>query len=233
MGIEMVMFDLAGTTVQDQDGLVANVFLDVSKKQGISTTPAEINSMRGRSKIEVFRFLVGRQFGSTMAAAEAEAKAQNAHADFQSQILAAYRKACPPVDGAVECFKFLHEHGVKVGAGTGFDLAIMNTVLDSLGWLRDGLVDVAVSAEEVPSGRPAPYMIFTAMMRLGKNSVRNVVKVGDTPADMQEGTNAGCGGIVGVLSGASDAATLGKHHHTHLIPSVKDFPALVKAAGWI
>jgi phosphonatase-like hydrolase len=189
--------------------------------------------MRGRSKIEVFRFLVGRQFGASLSPVDAEGKAQAAHEEFQSEILAAYRRACPPVDGAVEAFKFLHENGIKVAVDTGFDLAIMRTVLDSLGWVRDGLVDVAVSAEEVPSGRPAPYMIFTAMMRLGMRDVRKVVKVGDTPADLQEGMNAGCGGVVGVLSGASDAPTIGKHYHTHLIPSVKDFPALVKATGWV
>ena len=75
-------------------------------------------------------------------------------------------------------------------------------------------------------------MIFTAMMRLGVIDVRTVIKVGDTPADLQEGRNAGCGAVVGVLSGASDATTLGKHYHTHLVPSVREIPSLMKDAGW-
>ena len=112
--VDMVMFDLAGTTVQDQDGLVANVFMDVASTRGISTTAAEINSMRGRSKIEVFRFLISRQQGKAISHTEVEDPAQAAHADFQSRILAAYRRACPPVPGAVDAFRFLKEKGITV-----------------------------------------------------------------------------------------------------------------------
>lgn len=110
--IDMVVFDLAGTTVQDQDGLVAKVFLDVAAAHDIATTPAEIASMRGRSKIEVFRALLARQGAGTGGArgggdGTLEDRAQAAHADFQSRVLAAYRRACPPVPGAVETFRHL------------------------------------------------------------------------------------------------------------------------------
>ena len=39
--------------------------------------------------------------------------------------------------------------------------------------------------------------------------------------------NAGCGGVIGVLSGAMTAEVLGRHQHTHLIPSVADLPDLL------
>ena len=127
------MFDLAGTTIQDQDDLVANVFLDVASSHGISTTPEEIRSLRGRSKIEVFRLMLSRQSGESTHATDVEARAQAAHRDFQSRILSAYRKSCVPVPGAVETFRYLKENGVKVAVGSGFDLPIMRTVLDSVG----------------------------------------------------------------------------------------------------
>jgi len=53
-----------------------------------------------------------------------------------------------------------------------------------------------------------------------------VMKVGDSPTDMEEGFNAGCGEVVGVLSGAHTAASLGSYRHTRLIESVADLPAL-------
>jgi phosphoglycolate phosphatase-like HAD superfamily hydrolase len=72
-------------------------------------------------------------------------------------------------------------------------------------------------------------MIFYAMERLNIQSVRSVIKVGDMAADMLEGRNAGCGGIVGVLSGASPLKAWGSLRHTHVISSVADLPALIQS----
>ena len=72
----------------------------------------------------------------------------------------------------------------------------------------------------------APYMIFYAMEKLGIQDVRQVMKPGDSPADLQEGTNAGCGEVIGVLSGTHTAATLGGYRHTRLIESVAELPEL-------
>ena len=71
-------------------------------------------------------------------------------------------------------------------------------------------------------------MIFHAMEQLGVHSVHEVIKIGDTPADLLSGRNAGCIGNIGVLSGANSAATLGKFKHTHLLPSVAELPALIR-----
>ena len=103
--------------------------------------------------------------------------------------------------------------------------------MDGLGWLRDGLVDISVDVEHTPQqrGRPAPFMIFHAMTQLDIQCVNEVVKVGDTPADMLEGANAGCRGIVGVLSGPLPVTAWGGYRHTHVIPSVKVLPQLIEA----
>ena len=71
-------------------------------------------------------------------------------------------------------------------------------------------------------------MIYYAMMQLDVQSVHEVLKIGDTPADMLEGYNAGCRGIVGVLSGPRPVEAFGKYRHTHIIPSVRDLPALIE-----
>ena len=80
----------------------------------------------------------------------------------------------------------------------------------------------------MPAGRPAPYMIFEAMARLGVGDVRGVLAVGDTPLDLQAGTRAGCGGVIGVLSGSHTIETLGPVRHTHIIASVADLPELIE-----
>jgi phosphoglycolate phosphatase-like HAD superfamily hydrolase len=51
--------------------------------------------------------------------------------------------------------------------------------------------------------------------------------VGDTPLDLQAGTNAGVRGVVGVLSGASKEERLRPEPHTDILASVADLPALI------
>ncbi len=91
-----------------------------------------------------------------------------------------------------------------------------------LGWEGDSVVDTVVCGSDVAAGRPAPFMIFQAMERLGVTDVARVLVAGDTPRDLEAGTNAGAGFVVGVLTGAGDADELGAHPHTHLLSSVAD-----------
>jgi hypothetical protein len=65
----------------------------------------------------------------------------------------------------------------------------------------DNLFAANVSSSDVLLGRPAPFMIFRRMEASGVTSVREVVNVGDTPLDLQAGSNAGVRGVVGVLTG--------------------------------
>ena len=71
-------------------------------------------------------------------------------------------------------------------------------------------------------------MIFRAMERTGVEDVRQVMKVGDTPLDLQAGTNAGVRGVVGVLTGVYGRERLNREPNTHIIPSVKDLPELIE-----
>ena len=54
-----------------------------------------------------------------------------------------------------------------------------------------------------------------------------VLVAGDTPRDLESGTNSGAAFVVGVLSGASDEDELRSYPHTHLLSSVADIPALL------
>ena len=51
-------------------------------------------------------------------------------------------------------------------------------------------------------------MVHRLMEQTGVMDVQAVAKAGDTVRDMQEGTNAGCGQVIGVLSGADSSDAL-------------------------
>jgi len=65
------------------------------------------------------------------------------------------------------------------------------------------------------------------MRRLGVSNASRVAKVGDTPADLEEGHNAGCGLVVGVTSGTHPESELTPFPHTHLIDSIRDLPRIL------
>jgi phosphoglycolate phosphatase-like HAD superfamily hydrolase len=73
-------------------------------------------------------------------------------------------------------------------------------------------------------------MIFRAMEAGGVQDVREVINVGDTPLDLQAGSNAGVRGVIGVLTGAHDRDDLQGEPHTHIIESVANLPALIEQA---
>ena len=118
---------------------------------------------------------------------------------------------------------------MRVALSTGFDREILDSLLPALGW-DDDVVDFVVCGSDVAAGRPAPYMVFRAMERLGVTDVARVLVAGDTPRDLRAGTNAGAGFVVGVLSGAGTVDELGAERHTHLLRSVADVPDLIGLA---
>jgi phosphonoacetaldehyde hydrolase len=74
---------------------------------------------------------------------------------------------------------------------------------------REGYApDCLVTPDQVGGGRPAPWMIFENMKRLGVYPPEVCVKVGDTASDMLEGRNAGMTSI-GVCESSNEAVLHG------------------------
>jgi phosphonatase-like hydrolase len=139
-----------------------------------------------------------------------------------------YNRNVKAMPGAEDVFRWCRENRIKVVTDTGFHRDVNNAIIDGLGWLEKGLTDLAVDVETTGGiGRPAPFMIFNAMQHLGIQSVHEVIKIGDTPADLLSGFNSGCVGNIGVLSGANSKETLIQYPHTHILKDVSELPELI------
>ena len=221
--IQLVVFDVAGTTIDDSGGAVLSCLVEAAHAYDLPGSDEELNALMGMNKREVFDLLAKRRFPTDEEAARRVSR--NALTDFIEAMRSYYERSLRPLPGAEETFAFLRKRGIKVATDTGFDATINTMVMERLNW-PGRLTDLAVCSSDVLLGRPAPYMIFYAMQRLGIFDVRRVMKIGDSPADMEEGHNAGCGEVIGVLSGAHTVATLGPTRHTRLLNSVADLPSL-------
>lgn len=235
--IKLVVFDLAGTTVNDGTA-VADCLYKAAVEFDLDTTWEDIVTRIGTNKVHLYQFLIARSQGRHIPMEdfektkdpESEALALKVFDRYSEHMLDFYRNEVQPMPGAEDTFEWLHEQGIKVATDTGFHRDVNTVLMESLGWLDRGLVDLSVTVEDVPGnvGRPAPYMLFHIMRELDIQSVHSVIKVGDTPADMLEGRNAGCAGIIGVLSGPLPLESFAEYPHTHILPSVADLPRIIQ-----
>lgn len=222
MDVRLVVFDIAGTTVEDPDG-VGGCLKAALDAAGVPWDAEAVNAIMGIPKPVAIRVLM-EQAGQSVEPERVEA----IHRDFQSRMIAYYQESplVRETPGASDTFRVLRENGVKVALDTGFDRTIVDVLLTRLGWDAE-LVDATVTSDEVAHGRPHPDLVYRAMDLAGVSDPKRVAKVGDTPSDLQEGSAAGCGLVVGVTSGTHRAAQLEPHPHTHLVESVRDVPALL------
>jgi phosphonatase-like hydrolase len=212
----LVAFDLGGTLVHDR-GEVPAAFTATVREAGLSFDPAELPALRGASKYEVLRGLLA---GSGQES-RLDSVYKRFHTDLMSRLAESHPLSIPGVHRALE---ELRAAGMGLAVTSGFDRQIVEMVMNAVEWAE--LIDVRICSEDVPQGRPAPFMIFRAMERSGVMDVRQVAVVGDTVRDMEAGWNAGVAYRVAVLTGAHSRETLSAAPHTHVVPSVADLPKI-------
>jgi len=219
--IELIVFDLAGTTVKDNRD-VHRVLKDTLAKYDVDISLEDANAVMGIPKPVAIRQLLSERLDADRPVTDEWI--DEIHKVFVSDMIEFYRtdNSVGEKDGVSTLFRKLKERNLKVVVDTGFDRPITNALLERLGWQRDGLIDASITSDEVKRGRPYPDMIFKAMELTEVTSPSHVAKVGDTASDLKEGTSAGCGLVIGVTDGAFTRDMLQLEMHTHLIDKVTD-----------
>jgi phosphoglycolate phosphatase len=214
----LACLDMAGTTVRD-DGAVESAFDAALAAVGIEPGSPRYDAARtlvletmGWSKADVFAALLD---------ADAAAQATAAFAVAYERIVAS--GAVQEIPGARALFRELRAAGVRVCLSTGFAPSTRDALLGALGWGAE--IDLALSPADVGRGRPAPDLILGAMERLGVDDPGSVAVAGDTVSDLEAGTAAHAGAVIGVLSGAHDRATLEAAPHTSIISDITSLVA--------
>lgn len=218
--IALVVFDIAGTTVQDT-GHVASAFIDAFGEYNMEIPAETVNHVMGFRKIDAIKMLVPDESNEELIT--------QVHEAFTRKILDLYKHdpGLQPLPGAEEIFQQLKQRGIKIALNTGFTRVVTNAILKRLQWNTPGLVDMVMVSDEVPEGRPQPYMIQNIMQQLQVADSSAVAKVGDTKVDVEEGRNAGCGLVVSITTGAFTREELALYKPDHIIDSLFELPALL------
>ncbi|WP_309128345.1 phosphonatase-like hydrolase [Microbacterium sp.] len=217
--IELVVLDMAGTTVRD-DGVVEKAFHRAAERTGVADRmPWEdalqyVRDTMGRSKIDVFLHLAD---GDRALAERATSAFEAAYDELIAE------QGAEEIPGAREAIESLRASGVKVALTTGFAPVTRDALIDALGW-RD-VIDVALSPADAGRGRPAPDLVLTALLRARVSSVQAVAVAGDTASDVLSGRRAGAGFVAGVLTGAHGHESLESAGADAVLRSVVDLRA--------
>jgi len=113
-----------------------------------------------------------------------------------------------PTTDLVALFSVLQQAGIRIAVDTTDDRAVTETTLRLL--KIDKLIDYVVCGDDDLPGKPAPERLLATCDALGVPIGRTAM-VGDTVFDLLMGRRAGAGLVAGVLTGASDRATLAAH----------------------
>lgn len=221
--ITLAALDMAGTTIDDGGAVYAALRNTVAQRVGAQPPDRIMVRWTGTDKRAALAGLLA-DLGAPVDRAELD----RLYGEFHDQLLATYQDTPPvPVPGVPEAFTRLRAAGVRIALQTGYSAKIAETILTGIGWRVGEEIDAVITSDQVPASRPAPYLIFRAMEATGVRDLAEVAVAGDTPNDLGAGSNARAALVIGVLTGEYGAAELGRHRHTHLLPSVAELPALL------
>lgn len=223
MSLRLAVFDIAGTTIADNSA-VAKAFCKAFDMYGYKISEKEIAPLMGYKKPVAIRTML-----ESIGVDASENLVDDIHREFEIEMVDLYEyspdvKAMP---GAESMFLKLKEKGIRVALNTGFSRVIADTILSRMQWKERGLVDDWIASNEVEQGRPHAFMIQTLMERAGIDDPKEVVKIGDTEVDVNEGRNAGCALVIAVTTGAFDRANLEPYAPDYIIDSLDELPALI------
>ncbi|CAN5889076.1 phosphonoacetaldehyde hydrolase [soil metagenome] len=193
--IQALIFDWAGTTIDHGSRAPVEVFVEVFRRQGIDLTTAEARGPMGMSKREHIAALLNlprvvEAWRTSKGKDPAEADINRLYDDFlplQRETIARHSQV---IAGVPEVIAECRRRGLKIGSTTGYTHSLME-VAAPIAREQGFNPDVIVCSDDVPKGRPAPWMIFRAAEQLGVYPMSTVVVVDDTLVGIEAGWNAG------------------------------------------
>jgi len=214
---------MAGTTV-DENNIVYKTLQQVVNEAGFHFSLEQVLTIcAGKEKLTAIKDLLA--FAGTI---YDEPSLDTLYQDFVEKLSTAYANFdVKPQAGAEKLFKSLKEKNILVVLNTGYNKSTAQNILQKLGWEAGMQIDALVTASDVNNNRPKPDMILLAMKQFALSDASEVMKVGDSIIDIEEGKNAGCRITVGITTGAHNYGQLASAHPTSIINHLSELLVLL------
>ncbi|MFD2114898.1 phosphonoacetaldehyde hydrolase [Paenibacillus yanchengensis] len=205
--VQAVIFDWAGTTVDFGCFAPLAAFMGAFEKKGIHVTDDEVRGPMGMKKKDHVRALteldtVKQQFVDKFGRQPNEQDIDDIYADFEPMLMNVLSNHTDVIPGVLDLVSNLRSQGIKIGSTTGYTSEMMKVVTVEAA-AKGYKPDYFIASDEVPYGRPAPYMCYKNAIELELFPLETCIKVGDTVSDILEGVNAGMWSV-GVICGGSE-----------------------------
>jgi phosphonoacetaldehyde hydrolase len=193
--IKAVILDWAGTTVDHGSLAPVRVLQQVFAGRGVPISEAQARRDMGVLKIDHIRKIlfdanVSEKWREVVGHAPGEADVENLFANFVPLQLECLVKYSTVIDGVAATVARLRRRGIKIGSTTGYTRPMLEMILKPAA--EQGYApDCAITPDDVGAGRPHPWMIFANAIKMQIEPLEAIVKVGDTPVDIEEGLHAG------------------------------------------
>ena len=195
--IKAVIFDWAGTAIDYGCFAPVKGFIDGFKSIGVDITNEMARKPMGLPKLDH-----ARAIAEMLDSPVSEEQILEAYSVFEKILFENIENHCDIKDYVAKTAETLRERGIKIGSTTGYTTAMMEKVLPKAA-AQGYSPDFCIAPDKAGKGRPYPYMIWENMKEFGIFDACEVVKVGDTAVDIEEGKNAGCW-TAGVIMGSSE-----------------------------
>jgi len=218
MKLTMVVFDMAGTTV-DEGNVVYRTLHKAIEKVCPSVSFEDVLKLgAGKEKLQAIRETLS---GSNISLNETTI--QEIFNDFLGLLDIAYANLIVvPTNNTERLFNELRTKDIKVVLNTGYNTVTAISLLNKLNWVKGVQYDLLVTSSDVSNNRPMPDMILYAMDKLDITDASTVIKVGDSTIDIEEGRNAGCKYNIGVTTGAHTKAQLESANPDYIFDNIYD-----------
>jgi len=194
-GVRLVIFDWAGTLVDHGSIAPVAALIKAFSQIGLDLPVGEARGPMGLNKLDHIRAVlrspsVTNQWRTSFGHEPTDDDAKSIYARFLPLQMTEAIERTELIPGAVECCQALRARGIAIGTTTGYPIEIGHVIAAAA---RDQgfSADHYAFPDDVPAGRPAPWMIFRIMEATRVYPAAQVVKIGDTVPDIEEGRNAG------------------------------------------
>lgn len=221
--IELAVFDMAGTVVNENNVVYKTVQKAINKKGYDFTLEFVLEHGAGKEKHQAIKDILKADSNSISEPSEPIFE------DFKQLLDEAYHDLkVISFDGVEEVLTKLKSQHIKIALNTGYNRAIAKLLLQKMNWTKGNQYDTLVTADDVLEGRPHPAMIIKAMKVLEVSDANKVLKAGDSIIDIEEGKNALCGVTIGVTTGAHTEEQLKSAEPTYVLNSLIELTNYIK-----